>query len=167
MSNYLNYSYEQLKKFCNDCFMKFGFTEDESNIITDVLLLSDLYGIESHGMQRLARYHKGIEKGLIKVDAKPEVVFETPVSAVIEGNDGMGQLISHKAMNIAIEKAKEIALQHAGLKENEVSRLRAEKDRDDGRTKYDVEFQQGRMEYDYEIHAETGKILKAEKDYDD
>lgn len=106
MSNYLNYSYEQLKKFCNDCFMKFGFTEDESNIITDVLLLSDLYGIESHGMQRLARYHKGIEKGLIKVDAKPEVVFETPVSAVIEGNDGMGQLISHKAMNIAIEKAK-------------------------------------------------------------
>lgn len=106
MSNYLNYSYEQLKKFCDDCFMKFGFTEEESNIITDVLLLSDLYGIESHGMQRLARYHKGIEKGLIKVDAKPEVVFETPVSAVIEGNDGMGQLISHKAMNIAIEKAK-------------------------------------------------------------
>ncbi len=106
MSNYLNYSYEQLKKFCNDCFMKFGFTEEESNIITDVLLLSDLYGIESHGMQRLARYHKGIEKGLIKVNAKPEVVFETPVSAVIEGHDGMGQLISHKAMNIAIEKAK-------------------------------------------------------------
>ena len=106
MSNYLNYSYEQLNKFCNDCFCKFGFTEDESKIITDVLLLSDLYGIESHGMQRLARYHKGIEKGLIKVDAKPEVVFETPVSAVIEGNDGMGQLISHKAMNIAIEKAK-------------------------------------------------------------
>ncbi len=69
--------------------------------------------------------------------------------------------------DIGLEKAKEIALQHAGLKENEVSRLRAEKDRDDGRTKYDVEFQQGRMEYDYEIHAETGKILKAEKDYDD
>ena len=57
-------------------------------------------------MQRLARYHKGIEKGLIKVEAKPEVVFETPVSAVFEGHDGMGQLISHKAMNIAIEKAK-------------------------------------------------------------
>ena len=41
-----------------------------------------------------------------KWDAKPEIVFETPVSEVIEGNDGMGQLISHKAMNIAIEKAK-------------------------------------------------------------
>ncbi|MBQ5589783.1 MAG: PepSY domain-containing protein, partial [Anaerotignum sp.] len=69
--------------------------------------------------------------------------------------------------DIGLEKAKKIALQHAGLKEREVSRLRAEKDFDDGRIKYDVEFQQGRMEYDYEIHAENGKILKAEKDFDD
>ena len=106
MSNYIRYSYAQLEKFCNDCFAKFGFSAEESKIISDVLLLSDLYGIESHGMQRLARYHKGIEKGLIKVGAKPEIVHETPVSAVIEGNDGMGQLISHKAMSIAIEKAK-------------------------------------------------------------
>ncbi len=106
MSNYIRYTYPQLKKFCEDCFQKFGFSQNESEIITDVLLLSDLYGIESHGMQRLVRYHKGIEKGLIKVDAKPEIVFETPVSAVIEGNDGMGQLISYKAMQIAIEKAK-------------------------------------------------------------
>ena len=104
MSEYIKYSYEQLKTFCEDCFCHFGFTPDESGIITDVLLMSDLFGIESHGMQRLARYHKGIEKGLIKVDAKPEIVFETPVSAVIDGHDGMGQLISHKAMEIAIEK---------------------------------------------------------------
>ncbi len=106
MANSIKYSYEQLKTFCTDAFMKFGFSKEESDIIVDVLLTSDLYGIESHGMQRLVRYHKGIEKGLIKPDAKPEIVFETPVSAVIEGNDGMGQLLGHKAMNIAIEKAK-------------------------------------------------------------
>lgn len=102
----VRYSYEQLKTFCCDAFEKFGFTAEEALKITDVLLLSDLYGIESHGMQRLVRYHKGIEKGLIHVDAKPEVVFETPVSAVIEGHDGMGQLIGIEAMNLAIEKAK-------------------------------------------------------------
>ncbi len=106
MGNSINYSYESLKKFCTDAFVKFGFSKEESDIIVGVLLMSDLYGIESHGMQRLVRYHKGIEKGLIKVDAKPEVVFETPVSAVIEGNDGMGQLLGHKAMTMAIEKAK-------------------------------------------------------------
>ena len=104
--SYLTYGYEVLKKFCNDAFVNFGFTESEAGIITDVLLLSDLYGIESHGMQRLARYHKGIEKGLIHPEAKAEIVFETPVSAVIEGHDGMGQLIGHFAMEKAIEKAK-------------------------------------------------------------
>ncbi len=106
MKNTIHFSCEQLKQFCTEAFQKFGFNKDQSDIITDVLLTSDLYGIESHGMQRLARYHKGIEKGLIKVDAKPEVVFETPVSAVIEGNDGMDQLLAHKAMSMTIEKAK-------------------------------------------------------------
>ena len=103
---YIHYSVDQLKTFCLDAFEKFGFTKQEAETITDVLLLSDIYGIESHGMQRLVRYHKGIEKGLIKIDAKPEIVFETPVSAVIDGHDGMGQLVSVFAMNKAIEKAK-------------------------------------------------------------
>ncbi len=110
MNNYVTYSYEQLKKFCTDAFIKFGFSQSESDIIVDVLLTSDLYGIESHGMQRLVRYHKGIEKGLIKPKAEPEVVFETPVSAVIEGHDGMGQLLGYKAMNMAIEKAKTVGM---------------------------------------------------------
>ena len=105
LTGYYRFSYNKLKKFCIDAFIKFGFTENESGIISDVLLLSDLYGIESHGMQRLVRYHKGIEKGLIKPQSKPEIIFETPVSAVIDGKDGMGQLIGHFAMNTAIEKA--------------------------------------------------------------
>lgn len=104
---YVVYKFEMLEKFCNEAFHKIGFSVEESKIISDVLLLSDLFGIESHGMQRLVRYHKGIEKGLIKLDAKPEVIFDTPVSAVIDAKDGMGQLVGHKAMEIAIEKAKQ------------------------------------------------------------
>ena len=103
---YQKWSYELLHGFCMDAFEKFGFTEAEANIIQDVLLTADLYGIESHGMQRMVRYHKCIEKGMIHVDAKPGVVFETPVSAVVDGHDGMGQLIGHFAMELAIEKAK-------------------------------------------------------------
>lgn len=68
---------------------------------------------------------------------------------------------------IDLEEAKAIALKHAGLKESEVTKLKAERDRDDGIVKYEVEFQKDRMEYDYEINAETGQILKAEKEYDD
>ena len=114
--SYIHYSYDQLKTFCCDAFEAFGFTKEESQTITDVLLLSDAYGIESHGMQRLVRYHKGIEKGLIHVDAKPEVVFETPVSAVIDGHDGMGQLISVQAMKLAIEKAKKTGMAIVSVK---------------------------------------------------
>lgn len=95
-----------LNAFCKDVFQSFGFSEQESEEIKDVLLKADLYGIESHGMQRMVRYHKGIQKGTIHPEAKPEVVFETPISAVIDGHNGMGQLISIYAMKKAIEKAK-------------------------------------------------------------
>lgn len=103
---YVKWGYETLNRFCHDVFCKFGFSEEESETIKDVLLTADLFGIESHGMQRMVRYHKGIEKGTIHMDAAPEVIFETPVSAVIDGHNGMGQLISAFAMKKAIEKAK-------------------------------------------------------------
>ena len=64
-------------------------------------------------------------------------------------------------------KAKSIALAHAGLTEAQVKGLRAEYDRDDGRPEYDVEFRVGSMEYEYEIHAETGKILSWDNEIDD
>ncbi len=102
----VNYSVKSVERFCCDAFEKFGFTKEEARQITDVLLLADLYDIKSHGTQRLVRYHKAIENGCVDIKAKPEVIFETPVSAVIDGHDGMGQLISLFAMNKAIEKAK-------------------------------------------------------------
>ena len=104
--NTVLFPYETLKKLCMDAFQKFGFDEKEADIIQDVLLTSDLFGIQSHGMQRMVRYHKGITNGLIDIKSKGEVVFETPVSAVIDGKDGMGQVLGHKAMEMAIEKAK-------------------------------------------------------------
>lgn len=100
----VKFSYEQLDHLCMDAFQKFGFSEKQAAIITDVLLTADMYGIQSHGMQRMVRYYKGIQKGTMKVDAEPEVIFETPVSAVIDGHDGMGQLNGHFAMELAIKK---------------------------------------------------------------
>ena len=103
---YHRVSHEKLVKFCEQVFKGYGFSEEECKQITDVLLAADLSGIESHGIQRLIRYHKEITTGLVKLDAKPEIVFETPLSAVIEGNDCMGQTLGVKAMQLAIDKAK-------------------------------------------------------------
>ena len=65
------------------------------------------------------------------------------------------------------EEAIAIALKDASLEENQVSRLKAEFDYDDGRPEYDVEFRYDGWEYEYEIHAESGKILNRDKDRDD
>lgn len=103
---YHHVKYEELHAFCVKVFQGYGFTEEQSGQITDVLLAADLSGIESHGIQRLIRYHKEITGGMVQQNAKPEVVFETPLSAVIEGNDAMGQLLGVQAMQMAIDKAK-------------------------------------------------------------
>ena len=105
--NTVNFSVKKLKEFCEEAFNKFGFTMDEAKKITDVLLLADLFNVKSHGTQRLVRYHKAIENGSIRIDSKPEIVFETPVSTVIDGHSGMGQLVSIFATELAIKKAKE------------------------------------------------------------
>ncbi len=106
MADYVKLPVELLDDFCMTAFKKLGFKKSECRIITDVLIMADKFGIESHGMQRLVRYHKGIEKGLIDIHAIPETVFETSTTAVIDAHDAMGQLVGHKAMKMAIRKAK-------------------------------------------------------------
>ena len=64
-------------------------------------------------------------------------------------------------------KAKSIALSAAGLSESQVSRMSVKLDREDGVMVYEVEFNNGRTEYEYEIDANSGKILKTDVDYDD
>ena len=107
---YVRYSADTIKALCCEAFEKFGFCKEDAAQITDVLLLADLYNIRSHGTQRLVRYHKAIEKGSVAVNAKPEIVFETPVSAVVDGHSGMGQLIATYAMKLAIKKAKQVGM---------------------------------------------------------
>lgn len=71
------------------------------------------------------------------------------------------------APTLTAEEAEAIALAHAGLTAEQVTRLRSEFDRDDGVAQWEVEFRVGQMEYEYTIHAETGKILEWDKEIDD
>jgi LDH2 family malate/lactate/ureidoglycolate dehydrogenase len=103
---YSKVKYDGLKKLCILVFNKFGFNEQEGETITNVLLLSDLFGIESHGIQRLIKYYSEIKSGLINIHSEMKIINETPVAAVIDAQGGMGQLVGKKAMNMAIEKAQ-------------------------------------------------------------
>ena len=97
---------EKARNFCERLFGAYGFSVDESKIISDVLLRADLYGIESHGIHRLVRYNEEIMSGQVDVKAKTEIVHETGISACLDANKRMGQIVGVEAMKLAIEKAK-------------------------------------------------------------
>lgn len=92
--------------------------------------------------------------------AERETRAAVPASGSTTGTSGSSSLISAEA-------AKSAALAHAGVNASNVYEFKCELDRDDGVTLYEVEFKSGGMEYEYEIDATTGAVLKAEQDRDD
>jgi len=104
--SYVQLPVDAVRRYCTAIFEKHGFTETEAAGITDVVLTADLYGIESHGVQRMIRYHNSIVNGHVDSSAQPVVTWETPISAVIDGNKTMGQVTARRAMEMAIDKAK-------------------------------------------------------------
>lgn len=68
---------------------------------------------------------------------------------------------------ISADKAKSLAYEHAGVKEADVKFAKAELDRDDLIVHYDVEFVAGRYEYEYEINAESGKVIASDREFND
>ena len=106
MTGYRQLDTAKARRFCEDVFQSYGFSDDESAKIADALIRADLYGIESHGVQRLIRYHNEITAGLVDVKACPQIERETAISAVIDAHKAMGQLAALRGMNLAIQKAQ-------------------------------------------------------------
>lgn len=71
----------------------------------------------------------------------------------------MGLVAGCEGKDIGESKAKEIALENAGVTESDISRYQSSKDRDDGKTLYEIQFASGDTEYEYEINAENGNII--------
>lgn len=90
---------------------------------------------------------------------------KNPVPAEPTATEAAAQTAATERLTEA--EATDIALNHAGLKKDQVTGLRVKLDYDDGRPEYEVDFRHDGWEYDYEIHAETGKILSQDKDRDD
>ncbi|MGO4987350.1 Ldh family oxidoreductase [Gallicola sp. Sow4_E12] len=97
--------------FMKKAFVKLDMPEKDAEICVDVLLESDRRGIESHGCNRFKPiYIDRILDGILNPITNFEIIRETATTAVVDGHDGMGMVISHKAMKIAIEKAKKYGM---------------------------------------------------------
>lgn len=101
---------EPLREFATSTFVKLGMPAGNAEITADVLLASDRRGISSHGVARLKRYVDGIKKGIMKAEVEPTFLKETPTTLLVDGNAGMGQVISVKTMRKVIAKAREMGM---------------------------------------------------------
>ena len=101
---------DYLKKFIRDIFTKLKVPAKDAEIIADVLVMSDLRGIESHGVQRCKIYYDRIKQGIYNPKTNFEIVRDEDATALIDGHCGMGHVIAYKSMKLAIEKAKKFGI---------------------------------------------------------
>jgi L-2-hydroxycarboxylate dehydrogenase (NAD+) len=99
-----------IERFMIAVFQALGTPPEDARICADVLISSDLRGIESHGVGRLKYYYDRINAGVQSTKTEIEVVRETETTALIDGHHGMGHVIAHRAMQMAIKKAKQHGL---------------------------------------------------------
>ncbi len=99
-----------IQDFMIDVFQALGTPPEDARICAEVLITSDLRGIESHGVGRLKYYYDRIQAGQHRTQTEIEIVKETETTAVMDGHHGMGHVIAYRAMRLAMDKAREHGL---------------------------------------------------------
>jgi L-2-hydroxycarboxylate dehydrogenase (NAD+) len=102
------FSYQQLYSFTESVFLAMGCSAKDATTATKVLIAADLRGIDSHGVARLSGYVRLWEAGRINATPNLSIVHETPSTAVVDGDAGLGLVVAPYAMQIAIDKAKQV-----------------------------------------------------------
>ena len=102
------YTYQQLYSFSENIFKSIGCSDEHAAIATKTLLSADLRGIDSHGIARLSGYVRLWEAKRVNATPDIKIIHETPSTAVVDGDSGLGLVVAPFAMKIAIEKAKQV-----------------------------------------------------------
>jgi L-2-hydroxycarboxylate dehydrogenase (NAD+) len=108
ISNLKSFGHERLREFVSRVFVHHGVPADEATKAADVLVTSDLRGIDSHGVARLPWYHEFLGNGRINPRPNVTIVRESPSSATVDGDNGLGLVVGPKANAIALEKAEKV-----------------------------------------------------------
>ncbi len=101
-------TYERLLLFAENIFLKIGCNNDDAAIAAKVLLSADLRGVDSHGVARLSGYVRLWQVQRVNVKPIIKIIHETPSTAVVDGDAGLGLVVAPFAMQVAIDKAKKV-----------------------------------------------------------
>jgi L-2-hydroxycarboxylate dehydrogenase (NAD+) len=103
--------FEIIERFMVDVMVNAGIPEADARIVSDVLIQADKFGFDSHGVNRLKPiYLDRIKDGILNPVTDYKIIREGPTTAVIDGQNGMGHVISYNAMKLAIEKARKFGM---------------------------------------------------------
>jgi LDH2 family malate/lactate/ureidoglycolate dehydrogenase len=103
-----NYSYQQLSDFTEAIFKKIGCSDEHASSAAKALLSADLRGVDSHGIARLSGYVRLWEVKRVNATPAIKIIHETPSTAVVDGDSGLGLVVAPFAMEVAIDKAKQV-----------------------------------------------------------
>ena len=103
-------NHNTLRKYTKNLFMAIGVPEEDALITADNLVEANLTGVDSHGVSRMAIYLKRIRDGVDIPTCRIDVINELPSLASLNANSSMGTPVGYRAMNMAIEKAKNVGL---------------------------------------------------------
>ena len=113
---FMKVKHENLRSFCIDAMVKFGMDKTDAETTAEVLITTDLMGVNTHGSKQLYLLLKNMKEGGLDVKAKPTVVNLGPALSVIDGKFAMPMVTATKAMNLAIKKAKDTGIAYVGVK---------------------------------------------------
>ncbi len=102
------YPIERLREFSTRVFLHFGVPDSEARLAADVLATSDLRGIDSHGVARLHTYFDMLKFGGINPRPTVKIIRQTPSTATVDGDNGLGLVVGPQANAIAIAKAEKV-----------------------------------------------------------
>jgi L-2-hydroxycarboxylate dehydrogenase (NAD+) len=99
---------DQLRTFTEAIFRAIGCSDTDATLATDVLVSADLRGVDSHGVARLPGYVRLYDNNRLNPKPDIKIVHETPSTAVVDGDRGLGLVVGPAAMKIAIDKANQV-----------------------------------------------------------
>lgn len=102
------FSYTQLKQFICSVLQAMGHSEADAASGAEVLIQADLRGVDSHGVARLSGYVRLWEAKRMNATPNVRIIHETPSTATVDGDLGLGLVVGPKAMQIAIDKARAV-----------------------------------------------------------
>lgn len=107
---------QRLRIFCENILGKVGLSGEDAFTVTDSLLFANSRGIDSHGIMRFPFYVQRLKEGGTKAKPRIKKIKEKTASVLLDGDNGMGQVVGMYATKLAVEKAKEAGVCFVGVR---------------------------------------------------